>query len=195
MRRRAAVGAALVVAVILGGVGIASGEDKVTAGDVKVDPPTPRCLGFRWYVEGDDNGNARAEMEYREYRKKGAEEWKRALPLLRVHGEVVDKDHGAFKCGNLFAGSILFLQPGTESDVRLELADPDGGVAASTAACWTGTRGPCRRPPSPSGRSTSTSREPAASGWLHPSRASPRPRRSSGPAISCSSIRAFTRGT
>ena len=34
-------------------------DNAVRAGDVMVDPPTLYCLGFRWMVSGDENGNAR----------------------------------------------------------------------------------------------------------------------------------------
>jgi len=125
MSRRAICGAIL-VAILVASFGAASGADGITAGEFKVDPPTLRCLGFRWYVDGDDNDNAKVEIKYR---RQGSEEWGKALPLLRVHGEVADKDHRAYKCDNLFAGSILFLQPGTEYEVSLAMTDPDGGDA------------------------------------------------------------------
>src|SRR5206468_2237937 len=35
----------------------------------------------------------------------------------------------AYTCGNLYAGSILFLEPNSEYEVQLKLDDPDGGHA------------------------------------------------------------------
>ena len=55
----------------------AEGGDATTSGEFKIDPATLKCLGFRWYIGGDDNGNAKVEAAYR---KKGASEWKKALP-------------------------------------------------------------------------------------------------------------------
>ena len=106
--------------------------DLVAPGELKVDPPTLRCLGFRWLIEGDDNVNARVDVEYR---KKGDAEWRPALPLLRIHHEITDrKGHkrGEYRCGNLFAGSVLYLTPDTEYEVRFRMNDPDGRKAEET---------------------------------------------------------------
>jgi hypothetical protein len=105
--------------------------DAVTPGEFVVERPTLICLGFQWFVEGDDNRNATVNVEYR---VKGAETWKQALALLRIKGEKVGlgKGHGGltrdafYTCPNMFAGSIFDLQPGTEYECRLTLADPDG---------------------------------------------------------------------
>src|SRR5262245_1167431 len=56
----------------------------VTAGELFIEPATLINLGFEWFVEGDDNRNASVDVSYR---KKGTEQWKPALPLLRLHGE------------------------------------------------------------------------------------------------------------
>lgn len=103
----------------------AEGGDATTPGEFKIDPATLKCLGFRWYIGGDDNGNAEVEVAYR---KKGASEWKKALPFLRVNREVVG-DKKDYTCDNLLAGSILGLSPDTEYEVHLSLFDPDGGKA------------------------------------------------------------------
>jgi hypothetical protein len=111
--------------------------DAVSPGRLVVDAPTLESLGFRWYLDGDDNRNASANVSYR---KKGSALWQPALPMLRVHHEVVNRDHGAWRAGNLFAGSVMFLQPATSYEVRFEMRDPDGGagpariVTASTRA-------------------------------------------------------------
>lgn len=100
-------------------------QDQVIPGRFVVDPPTLENLGFRWYIEGDDNRNASVSVSYR---RKGGGEWKEALPLLRVHRENVNQDYGAHRVGNLFAGSVLFLEPATAYEVRLAMRDPDGGA-------------------------------------------------------------------
>jgi len=92
-----------------------------------VDPPTFENLGFRWYIEGDSNRNASVAVAFR---KKGQRRWKEALPMLRVHHEVSNQVYGPYRTGNLFAGSVLFLEPATVYEVRLTLHDPDGGAPA-----------------------------------------------------------------
>ena len=90
-----------------------------------VDPPTIENLGFRWYIEGDSNRNASVAVAFR---KKGQTQWKDALPMLRVHHEVSNQRYGPYRTGNLFAGSVLFLEPATAYEVRLTMRDPDGGA-------------------------------------------------------------------
>ncbi|HZO52715.1 MAG TPA: hypothetical protein VFB63_08360 [Bryobacteraceae bacterium] len=103
--------------------------DTVAPGRLMVDPPTLENLGFRWYIEGDDNRNATVAVSYR---RKGDRAWKTGLPLLRVHREVVNRAFAEYRTGNLFAGSVLFLRPDTEYDVRLVMQDPDGGSSTKT---------------------------------------------------------------
>ncbi len=113
----------MVVLALLLGVGGAG--NAVVPGDVVVDPPTVENLGFRWYIEGDSNRNASVAVSYR---RQGEEAWKPALPMLRVHHEVVNQDYEPYRAGNLFAGSVLLLEPGTTYEVRLSMTDPDGGA-------------------------------------------------------------------
>jgi hypothetical protein len=90
-----------------------------------IDPPTLKNLGFRWYIDGDSNRNASVAVAFR---KKGRTQWKNALSMLRVHHEVADQRYGPYRTGNLFAGSVLFLEPATEYEVRFTMSDPDGGA-------------------------------------------------------------------
>ena len=99
-----------------------------------IDPPTFRSLAFRWIIEGDKDLNSTVLVQYR---KKDAENWKFALPLTRIDGDVVDREHCPFKTGNLFSGSILELEPATRYEVQVKLLRPDGtyekkAVEAST---------------------------------------------------------------
>jgi hypothetical protein len=98
----------------------------IEPGEFIVDAPTIENLGFRWYVKGDSNRNASVAVAYR---KKGTVLWKPAQPLFRVHHEVVDRARIGYRTGNLFAGSVLSLQPNTNYDVRFTMSDPDGGSA------------------------------------------------------------------
>ncbi|HXW61357.1 MAG TPA: hypothetical protein VEJ45_02080 [Candidatus Acidoferrales bacterium] len=106
-------------------------QDRTTAGEFFIDPPTLVSLGFEWRVLGDDNRNARVEVTYR---KKGEQDWHKALPLLRLQHESVaggTPREGAghyftYRAPNMFAGSILNLEPGTEYECHFVLSDPDG---------------------------------------------------------------------
>ena len=102
----------------------AATSDAVTAGEFRVDPPTLINLGFEWFIDGDDNRNAAVEVSYR---RQGDTQWKRALPMLRIHGERIY--NGAqldVVTPNMFAGSILDLEPGTSYEAQFVLTDPDG---------------------------------------------------------------------
>ena len=99
-----------------------SDRNDIVPGQFFIDPPTLENLGFRWYVDGDKNRNATVAVSYR---VEGDEEWLSAQPMLRVRHEIVD---GGYRTGNLFAGSVLFLEPGTEYEVMFTMKDPDGGA-------------------------------------------------------------------
>lgn len=98
--------------------------DTVTAGELIVEPPTLRSLGFEWYIEGDDNRNAQVQLHYR---PSGESRWREGLPLLRVHNErtlyapVLD-----YTAPNMFAGSLFYLDEATDYEALLVLSDPDG---------------------------------------------------------------------
>ena len=128
----------------------ASAGVAVTAGEFIVDPPTLINLGFEWFVQGDDNRNASVEVSYR---KQGTANWKQALPMLRLQGERIKQgDQLDVVTPNMFAGSVLDLEPDTAYEARFVLRDPDGvsGQATKTvtvktrpepmpatpAACW-----------------------------------------------------------
>ena len=107
-------------------------QSNTVAGDFWVEPPTLRSLGFEWRINGDDNRNARVEVSYR---KAGEQQWHGALPLFRLQREsvtgIVPRDGSGehfnrYVAPNMFAGSILNLEPDTEYDCRLVLTDPDG---------------------------------------------------------------------
>ncbi len=101
--------------------------NEVTPVKFVVEPPTLICLGFEWYIEGDDNHNATVDVWYRE---KGKSVWKEALPLLRIQNEEsIAKflnNSIDYVTPNLFAGSIFDLKPDTEYECRFIMSDPDG---------------------------------------------------------------------
>ncbi len=114
--------------VLFAPVGLAHAkENGVKPGVFIVEAPTLISLGFEWYVQGDDNHNAAVEVNYR---RKGESVWRKAMPLLRIQ-----KEQSIFKflnnsidyvTPNMFAGSILDLDPDTEYECRFRLSDPDG---------------------------------------------------------------------
>lgn len=99
-------------------------ENAIKPGTIYIEPSTFHSLGFQWNMSGDDNRNAKIAVAYR---KQGSGDWSHALNLLRINGEVVGSNvpEKNFTCGNLFAGSILFLEPGMGYEVGLSLSDPD----------------------------------------------------------------------
>jgi hypothetical protein len=60
------------------------------------------------------------------YRKKGEQPWKEGLPMLRLDHERINENALQYIVPNMFAGSIFDLEPGTDYECRLVLADPDG---------------------------------------------------------------------
>ena len=117
--------------------GAVSADLSIRTGRLVIEEPTMHCLGVRWYVSGDENGNAKVLLSYR---RKGEREWHQGMPLFRV-GTGPDSDEGEarlekgetdswpYPLGNFFAGSVFDLKPDTEYEIRLALSDPDGGVA------------------------------------------------------------------
>ena len=97
---------------------------KVTPGEFIVDHPTLINLGFEWIIDGDANRNASVEVSYR---KQGDADWRRGLPLLRLHGERIYQENSwNLVSPNMFAGSILDLDPDTSYEARFVMTDPDG---------------------------------------------------------------------
>ena len=95
---------------------------------------TMHCIGVEWDVRGDSNHDATCSVQYR---KAGAAAWRAALPLFRVDYAWYYGKRPPGEAKNMFAGSIMFLKPGTPYEVRLALADPDGGKADRLVAVRT----------------------------------------------------------
>ena len=102
-------------------------RNAVKPGKLVVEHPTLINLGFEWYIEGDVNHNATVKVLYR---KKGDSRWKKALPLLRIQNEECINSFSVnwidYVTPNLFAGSIMDLEPDTEYECRFQMSDPDG---------------------------------------------------------------------
>ena len=92
-------------------------------GSVIVEPPTTGALGVEWRIEGDANRNASVAVAWR---RTGETAWRDGLPLLRLQGEAVQQGASFhYVAPNMFAGSVLGLDPNTSYDIRLRLSDPD----------------------------------------------------------------------
>jgi hypothetical protein len=121
-------------------------QNNTVPGELIVDPPTLVSLGFAWNISGDDNRNARVDVTYR---RKGETQWKTGLPLSRLQHEQVlgglpregGRHYYSYIAPNMFAGSILNLDPGAEYECHFVLSDPDGvkGKAQKTVIARTRT--------------------------------------------------------
>ncbi|HYE04864.1 MAG TPA: right-handed parallel beta-helix repeat-containing protein [Planctomycetota bacterium] len=117
-------------------------DSSLPIGEPVLGIPTIHSLGVHWVVGGDDDGDASVAVAYR---ATGAKTWRQAMPLRRVrpgahlgNGKDVNASAVLVPDGaRLYAGSILFLDPATAHEVRLSLADPDGGDAERTVAAAT----------------------------------------------------------
>ena len=61
--------------------------------------------------------------------------------MLRIWHEIVNQDFQPYRVGNLFAGSVLFLAPATQYEVRFTMSDPDGGAPSEPTVVAVATRG------------------------------------------------------
>jgi len=104
------------------------------AGTLAVDPPTLKCLSFRWLIAGDDNHSARVRVAYR---KVGTQKWLDAMDLFRVETAAIRKAVRPPAGQTLHAGSIFDLAENTEYQVHLRLEDADGGGAEKLLAVRT----------------------------------------------------------
>jgi hypothetical protein len=115
-----------------------SRENRTTTREFIVDPPTLINLGFEWFIQGDDNRNASVAVSYR---KQGTAPWITGLPLLRLNGERISgNDRMDVVSPNMFAGSVLDLEPNTAYDVRMTVSDPDGVSGETTKNVTVRTR-------------------------------------------------------
>ena len=106
---------------------------KTKPGELVIDPPTLINLGFEWLIEGDEivmPGRSVVSPQGRHPVETG-------LPLLRLQGERIYQTDGVFDVvsPNMFAGSILDLEPDTAYEARFVMSDPDG-FAGQAGKTW-----------------------------------------------------------
>ncbi len=85
-----------------------SSSASIRLGELQLQP-TYNSIAVELPFEGDVNGNARVQLQFRT----GDEPWRNALPMWRVGNDT-------------FYGSVLLLQPGTSYELRVSVEDPDG---------------------------------------------------------------------
>lgn len=130
------VGACLAVWGVSTPVAAQPADQATTLGEFIVGHPTLINLAFEWHIDGDANRNASVEVSYR---KAGETAWRAGLPLLRIHNERTywarSPESKIFDlvAPNMFAGSILDLEPDTAYEARFVLTDPDGVRGAPEA--------------------------------------------------------------
>ena len=108
-------------------------EDACTPGELRTDS-TPNSISIEWDLTGDGDHDATCGVQYRQ---QGSQNWLEALSLFRVDYQWWYHRERADKPVNMFAGSLMFLKPDTTYEVRLDLADPDGGKATKTISVAT----------------------------------------------------------
>ncbi|MFC2076668.1 FlgD immunoglobulin-like domain containing protein [candidate division KSB1 bacterium] len=84
-------------------------QDDILSGSLTLTP-TFECIGIRVSYSGDNNQNGYVNVRYRPV---GSGDWKNAQSLNRI-------------LNKRFAGSIFYLEPGTEYEVELDMVDADG---------------------------------------------------------------------
>src|SRR5476649_404518 len=95
-------------------------------GDPVIEAATLRSIGIHWLIDGDANANARIAVQYRAV---GEPAWHQGPPLFRNERRAKPyKDQGGKECfsllvippdGELFAGSVVQLQPDTAYELKL----------------------------------------------------------------------------
>jgi hypothetical protein len=114
---------------------VALAQDAVAPGEIR-SYSTPTSIGIEWDVRGDAGHDATCAVELRG----PGEEWRKVLGLFRVDYFGWYAETKADRAYNMLAGSALFLKPGTVYEVRLTLADPDGGGETRTLPIATRAR-------------------------------------------------------
>ena len=135
MRIRAVVVLTALLAGPFLGMPSAAAQDAARAGALTPEPATPTALGVRWAIVGDANANAAIALAYR---RAGEAAWRDGYPLFRAHPDHVSPDNRVAN-GWLFAGSVIDLEPGADYELKLTLADPDGGGENRTLTLRTAT--------------------------------------------------------
>jgi hypothetical protein len=99
-------------------------------GSITAPFPTLHSITLEWSIAGDSDLDGVVTVRYREA---GAGQFRQGMNLRRVPAG----SNEGFSWGNRHSGSIFDLIPGTDYEVELTLADPDGGGAQQVVAVAT----------------------------------------------------------
>ncbi len=105
--------------------------DTIGPATVHVDT-TYESIGVVWEVTGDTNLNSSLLLEFR---AAGTGSWQPGAPAVRSYPSLIV--NGEALGLNRWGASAMFLEPGTTYEIRLTLADPDGGGATRTTSATT----------------------------------------------------------
>ena len=89
-------------------------QDHTIPGEITTPYPTLVNLAVEWKIQGDDNLNGTVDVAYR---KKGEKSWKQGMPLFRVPAG----ENTGFSWNNKHSGSIFYLEPDTDYEIRVRL--------------------------------------------------------------------------
>ena len=109
--------------------------DATVPGAVNTPYPTLHHLAVVWEIQGDDDLDSVVTVRYRPV---GEQRWRQGMPLRRIPSQTwCEEQKGAsrtteFSWTNKHSGSLFDLEPDTQYELALSLADPDGGSTERT---------------------------------------------------------------
>jgi hypothetical protein len=106
------------------GIGPAVDALGTRPGESTIMSPTLEHVTVQWLIEGDSNENGATTVRWRE--RGGA--WHEGTMLRRTPAGTAE----GFAWDNKHAGTVFGLSPGTDYEIELALADPDGGCEIRT---------------------------------------------------------------
>ncbi len=103
----------------------ARAANAVVPGELVVEPPTLINLGFEWFIEGDDNRNASGGRVVPQAGRRPRGSRRCRCCACRASASTAESRVDVV-APNMFAGSILDLEPDTAYEARFVMSDPDG---------------------------------------------------------------------
>ena len=97
--------------------GLCADQDATIPGELRTDS-MPNSISIEWDLSGDSGHDATCNVQYRQ---QGSEKWLEALPWFRVDYQWWHRTERAEKPLNMFAGSLILLEPETSYQLRLDL--------------------------------------------------------------------------
>lgn len=120
---RISASAALLASLFLSTSARAAEQNATTPGELR-QYATIYSIGVELDIDGDANHNAICSVHFR---PGGESAWREAFGLMRVDSSTWFGKEKADRPYNMLAGSVMFLEPGTDYELRFTLNDPDGG--------------------------------------------------------------------